>query len=106
MELDLKEVEKSALVIRLERNQNDLDQLRSKLNSYICEPKTYTLFERIETLRNGLDTLSDSNTQIISSLKNHKKAIEKHFEKGKEQLITFNNLQESVEDYVASVRNC
>lgn len=106
MNPDLKEVEKSALVIRLERNQNDLHQLKNKLNSYICEPRTYTLFERIETLKNGLENLSDSNIQIIRSLKNHKKSVETYVDSAKEQLAKFNQLQQGVEDYVASARNC
>ncbi len=106
MKSNLKEVEKSALVIRLERNQNDLRQLKSKLNSYTCEPKTYSLFERIETLRNGLENLSESNTQIIRSLKSRKRSIETYFDSAKEQLTKFNQLQQGIDDYVASARNC
>lgn len=106
MKSNLKEVEKSALVIRLERNQNDLRQLKSKLNSYICEPKTYSLFERIESLRTGLETLSTSNTQIIRSLKNRKKSVETYVDSARDQLSKFNQLQQGVEDYVASARNC
>jgi len=106
MKSDLKEVEKSTLVMRLERNQNDLRQLKNKLNSYICEPKTYSLFERIEALRSGLETLNDSNTQIIRSLKNRKKSVETYIDSAKEQLSKFNQLQQGVEDYVASARNC
>lgn len=106
MDSDLKEVEKSALVIRLERNQNDLLQLKSKLNSYICEPRTYSLFERIEALKNGLENLSNSNTQIIGSLKNRKKSVETYVESAKEHLSKFNKLQQGVEEYVASARNC
>jgi len=106
MKSDLKEVEKSALVMRLERNQKDLHQLKCKLNSYICEPRTYSLFERIESLRNGLETLSTSNTQVLRSLKNRKKSVENYLESAKEQLMKFNKLQQGVEDYVANARNC
>ncbi|MEP3210072.1 MAG: hypothetical protein ABJN95_12815 [Maribacter sp.] len=106
MNSDLIEVEKGALVMRLERNQKDLRQLKSKLNSYICEPRTYSLFERIESLRSGLETLNDANTQIIRSLKSRKKSVEAYVESAREQLVKFNQLQQSVEDYVASARNC
>lgn len=106
MNSDLKEVEKSALVIRLERNQKDLRQLKNKLNSYICEPRTYSLFERIESLKSGLETLNNSNTQIIRSLKSRKKSVETYVDSAREQLSQFNKLQQSVEDYVASARSC
>ncbi|MFK7813896.1 MAG: hypothetical protein AB8B59_15480 [Maribacter sp.] len=106
MKPDLKEVEPNALVIRLERNQNDLRQLKNKLNSYICEPRTQSLFERIETLKNALDTLSESNTQIITSLKNSKKSIETYVDSVKEQFTKFGQLQQGIDDYVASARNC
>jgi len=106
MNSNLSEVEKSVLVMRLERNQNDLRQLRNKLNSYICEPKTHCLFERIESLRNGLEMLSSSNTQIMNSLKSHKKSVETYVNSTKEQLKKFSQLQQGVEDYIASARNC
>lgn len=106
MNSDLKEVEKSALVVRLERNQKDLGQLKTKLNSYICEPRTHSLFERIESLKTGLESLNNSNTQIISSLKSHKKSVESYVDSAREQLMKFNQLQQSVEDYVASARSC
>ncbi|TMM57268.1 hypothetical protein FEE95_12335 [Maribacter algarum] len=106
MKSDLIEVEKSALVMRLERNQNDLRQLKNKLNSYICEPRTYSLFERIESLKSGLETLDNSNTQIIRSLKSRKKSVEEYVDSAKEQLNKFSQLQQRVEDYVASARNC
>lgn len=106
MKSDVKEFDKSSLVMRLERNQNDLRQLKSTLNSYICEPRTYSLFERIESLRHGLEDLSNTNTEIIQSLKGRKKSISNYVERAKKQFQEFNNLQRNVEDYVAGVRNC
>ena len=106
MATDFKEGDKSVLVMRLERNQNDLRQLKSKLNSYICEPRTQSLYERIESLRTGLETLSDSNRQIIGALKSRKKSLESYVERAREQLSQFQVLQQGVEEYVANARNC
>jgi cell fate (sporulation/competence/biofilm development) regulator YlbF (YheA/YmcA/DUF963 family) len=105
MKSDIKEVEKSLLVIRLERNQNDLQQLKTKLSSYICEPRTYSLFERIESLRSGLDNLSSSNQEVIRSIKTRKRSVEAYVERAKEQFQKFNQLQQGVEEYLDGVRN-
>lgn len=91
--------------MRLERNQKDIYQLKSKLNSYICEPKTYALFERIQTLRNGLETLSNSNIEIIQSLKHQKKSVETYIDSAKEQFKKFNQLQEGIDAYVTGIRD-
>ncbi|MFS4491821.1 hypothetical protein [Maribacter sp. 2308TA10-17] len=105
MKSDVKEVDKSALVLRLERNQNDLQQLKRKLNSYTCEPRTYSLFERIESLRSGLENLSNSNSEIIRSLKSRKKSVEAYVDSAKEQFQKFNQLQQGIDEYVAGARN-
>lgn len=90
----------STLVIRLERNLKDVHQLRSKLNSYNCEPQTYSLFERIEALKNGLETLSRNDQEIISALKEHKKSAKDFVERVKQQYSEFNKLQQGVEEYM------
>ncbi len=106
MNSQINEVDKSALVIRLERNQKDLLQLKSQLSSYTCEPRTYQFFERIETLRNGLETLSATNSEIIASLKQRKRTVENYVERAKKLLLEFNQLQQGVDEYVAGARNC
>lgn len=106
MNTNVNEAEKSALVIRLERNQKDLQQLKNKLNSYTCEPRTQSLFERIELLRKGLETLSTTNSEIISSLKDRKLMVKGYMEKAKKHLSEFTQLQKSVEDYVVGARRC
>lgn len=106
MNTKVKEAEKSALVIRLERNQKDLQQLQSKLNSYTCEPRTQSLFERIEILRKGLETLSTTNSEIITSLKGSKLVVQGYMERAKKQLSEFKQLQQSVEEYMVGARRC
>lgn len=100
------EVKKSVLVMRLERNEKDLSQLRHKLNSYTCEPRTPSLFERMEVLRGGLEALCVANKEIMTSLKEGKRSLESYWEPANKHLLAFNQLQQGVEEYVAGARNC
>lgn len=93
-------VAKSTLALRLERNQKDVGQLRSRLNSYVCEPRTYSLFEKIEYLKHALERLSTTNKEIILSLHLPKKSIGDYAEMVREQFRKFHELQQGVDDYV------
>lgn len=95
----VREIDKNALVLRLQRNQLDLQHLRCQLDSYRCEPRTYGLFETIESLRRGMEKLNRSNLEIIDTLKAQKKTVSDYFEMAKEQFLEFNQLQSRVEDY-------
>lgn len=97
----LNESEKNAIVVRLERNQNDLLQLRCKLNSYRCEPKTYSLFETMDMLRRGLDSLSKANRDMIRGLRQHKKMMGDYIDRAEQQFMEFQRLHERVEKYFA-----
>ena len=95
--------EKSILIIRLERNQREVGQLKNKLSSYICEPRTYSLFERIESLRNRLEKLSSTNKEIILALKGKKKSVEMYVERVGLLLMEFHDLEKGVADYLKKV---
>jgi cell fate (sporulation/competence/biofilm development) regulator YlbF (YheA/YmcA/DUF963 family) len=105
MKSDVKEVNESSLVMRLERNQHDLLKMKSALTSYICEPRTPSLFERCESLKTKLESLSTNNSEIIQSLKGHKKSVSNYVESAKQQFQEFYLLQQGVDDYVAGARN-
>ncbi|WP_339704766.1 hypothetical protein [uncultured Kriegella sp.] len=92
--------DQSALVLRLERNEQYVRQLREKLNSYVCEPNTYSLFERIQALKTGLDTFSSTNREIIAAIRDHRKTVEDYVDKIKHQFSEFNELRKNVDDYV------
>ncbi len=97
--LGTRETEKNVLVVRLERTQLDLQQLRSQLDSYRCEPRTYGLYETMESLRRGMDRLSRSNLEIINRFRVQKKAVSDCFETAKEQFLEFEQLKSRVEAY-------
>ena len=99
------EVKSNALVTHLERNLKDVHQLRTKLNSYSCEPQTYSLFERIESLKIGLETLGRKDQEIIVALKERKKSAKEYVERVKQQYSEFNKLQQGVEEYMGLTSN-
>ena len=87
-------------VTYLERNLKDVQQLGCKLNSYLCEPQTYGMFERIESLKNDLETLKRSEQEIISELKGLKKPTKAYDEIIKQQYSEFKSLQQGINEYV------
>ena len=99
------EIKNNTLVTRLERNLKDVHQLRSKLNSYSCEPQTYSLFERIESLKIGLETLSRTDQEIIAALKEQKKSAKEYVEIVKQLYSEFNKLRQGVEEYMGLTSN-
>ncbi|WP_149275825.1 hypothetical protein [Pareuzebyella sediminis] len=93
------EDEKGALLIRLERTQEDLEQLQAKLRSYRYEPKTYSLFERFDKLRRALEALSHANREIISAIREHRRTIDDYAERALKQIHDFHRLHKGVEEY-------
>ncbi|MEL6918130.1 MAG: hypothetical protein AAFO99_10425 [Bacteroidota bacterium] len=102
----VKNLDNNAYILRMERNNRDLVQLGKKLNSYVCEPKTYGLFERIELLRNKLEKLKDTNYEIMVSLRGHKKILDDQLNRIKQQFLEFKELEKSVTEYMAGARSC
>ncbi|MCJ7466118.1 MAG: hypothetical protein MUO53_05420 [Maribacter sp.] len=56
----------------------EVRQLKNKLNSYVCEPKTYSLYERIESLKHRLENLSNANSEMLRTLKEKRKSVEEY----------------------------
>ena len=96
---------RNALVVRLERNLKDVNLLKTKLSSYNCEPQTYSLFERIEALRSGLESLSRNDQEIITALKERKKSAKECLEKVNQHYSEFQRLQQGVTEYLGLTQN-
>ncbi len=105
MKSSLKNNTKNALIMRLERNQIDLQQLEVKLNAYTCEPQTQSLFERKEALRDGLKKLSSSNVEIVIMLNSDEQMSKFNTESITQHFLECNRLQRDIEDYLTGVRN-
>lgn len=92
-------------IVKLERYSKDLAQLDSKLNSYMCEPKTYELFERKNSLKKRMDRLRRSNQELIKNLKEKKGMVSAQIEQIKELYSDFINLQTELRDYYTVVNS-
>ena len=91
-------------LLRLERNKQSLLSLEEKLKSYVCEPKTRSLYDRMESLKNSLANLKNSNQEIISALKNHTLFFEDAKERIRDQFETYKALELKVLEYIGMAK--
>lgn len=92
-------------LLRLQRTNKSLAQLSNKLNSYTCEPCTYSLYEQVQSLKERMENLRSSNNEIISSVKMHKQTFDDITDLVKQQIRDFNELRKGVFDYTRMVKS-
>ena len=92
------------VIVRLERNNRELLDLSNRLRSYKCEPKTYSLFERLEEIRDHLENLAGSNREVIDILGADRKSLDEHFNRIIWQLREFKELKGSVLEYIGMAK--
>ncbi|NJB69978.1 hypothetical protein GGR42_000440 [Saonia flava] len=102
---EIRDPDNHASILRLERNNKALSQLKRKLASYTCEPQTRSLYERMELLKSQLEVLLQKNKEIIASLKQRGPNMVVDRDRSKEQITEFNEIQKSVNEYVAGIGN-
>lgn len=91
-------------LLRLERNNQSLLSLEEKLKSYVCEPKTRRLYDRMETIKQSLQNLKNSNLEIIRALKDHSLFYEEAKERILQQLETYKTLELKVLEYIGMAK--
>lgn len=91
-------------LLRLQRTNKNIAQLSNKLNSYTCEPCTYSLYEQVQSLKERMEHLKNSNNEIISSVRQHKQTFDDIGDVVKKQLHDFNELRKGVFDYTRMVK--
>ena len=91
-------------LLRLERNNRSLLSLEEKLKSYVCEPKTRSLYNRMESLKQSLSKLKNSNLEIIKALKDHTLFFEDAKERIREQLENYKSLELKVLEYIGMAK--
>lgn len=91
-------------LLRLERNNRSLLSLEKKLKSYVCEPKTRSLYNRLESLKQSLANLRNSNLEIIKALKDHTLFFEDAKERIKEQFVNYKSLELKVFEYIGMAK--
>ena len=62
----------STSLLRLERINKNLLSLRTKLSSYMCEPKTLSLYQQMDSLKSHLEYMLSNNQQLIHNLRERK----------------------------------
>lgn len=92
------------MILRLERNNSQILSLKDKLSSYVCEPKTLSLFEHMESLKSRLERMRDSNLEVISMLKDQKKTLETRKENIINRFKEFKELEDNVFEYIGMAR--
>lgn len=94
----------NSALVRLERNNQCLLSLEEKLKSYVCEPKTRRLFERMENLKHNLKSLKNSNQEMINALKNHTLFFEDVKDRIRQQLDSYKSLELKVLEYIGMAK--
>lgn len=92
------------IIQRLVRNNRELIHLRETLKSYVCEPKTYKLFERFEVLKRRLELLQMNNLDAIYSLEGRKKCMDEQWEKCRQLLEEYRDLELNVLEYIGMAK--
>lgn len=92
------------IILRLERNNTEILSLTDKLNSYVCEPKTQSLFELMESLKQRLEKMRNANLEAINLLREPKRTLDAPKEKIKKLIKEFKELENNVFEYIGMAR--
>jgi len=80
-----KSTKKVRLRTDLERKRKSVEQLQRKLESYLCEPQTYSCFEKREFLKSALKRVATKTDVLLAALKIHDiDQVEQEFEEFEE----------------------
>lgn len=70
----------------------------------MCEPKTLTLYQRLESLKQHLDEMHGSNMELILKFQNKTFMAEKAKALVQQQLESYKNLKLKVLEYIGMAR--
>ena len=91
-------------LLRLERINKNLLSLRTKLNSYMCEPKTLSLYQRMDALKSHLEKMLSNNHELIRDLRERSLLPEEGRKLVKQQVESFRNLELKVLEYIGMAK--
>ncbi len=94
----------NATSLQLERINKNLVSLKTKLNSYMCEPKTLLLYQRMEGLRNDLADMLSINEELIWKIKNKILLNEEVKPRISQQFDLYKKLELKVLEYIGMAR--
>ncbi len=94
----------SSIIQSLERLNKNLLSLKTKLNSYICEPKTIGLYQKMESLKKHLDDMHGNNTELISNLRSRSMLLKEGKVLVQQQFEAYKNLELKVMEYIGMAK--
>ena len=91
-------------ILRLERINKNLHSLRTKLSSYMCEPKTLSLYQRMESIKRHLDDMRSNNIELIANFQNSTLKSDQGRELVEQQFESYKNLEIKVLEYIGMAK--
>lgn len=98
-------VSKKYIINRLERNNEILLQFKRWLDSYLYEPRTYELYERMEYLKDQIDTIRTKNSEIMVYLTRYRQSVGEYSDFIKYAFVNFHDLKRKIKEYMWDVRD-
>lgn len=92
------------LVLRLQRINKDLTRLILNLNSYVCEPSTLQLYERIQSLRSSIQKLQEENRALQEQIEERQLEPEQQQPRISLQMEAYKNLELAVLEYIGMAK--
>ncbi len=93
-----------ALILRLQRINKDLKRLILNLNSYVCEPTTLQLYERIQGLRSNIRDLQEENRLLREQIEARQLEPEQQQPRINLQMEAYKNLELAVLEYIGMAK--
>jgi hypothetical protein len=98
----LKSTDKVFVVTELKRKRETVGQLQKKLESYLCTPHTYSLFEIQESLKIKLNRVAHNTDELLHILKMYGIGSMDNMSNVERQFAEYNEIHHEVELYVKS----
>ena len=94
----------NSALLRLERINQDLLSLKNKLSSYMCEPKTLVLYQKLEALKFQLGDMRNRNQEFISDYYDKNLAPKDIGSIAQQQFKSYKDLELKVLEYIGMAK--
>lgn len=94
----------NSALLRLERINQNLLSLKSKLSSYMCEPKTLVLYQKLEALKFQLSDMRNRNQELISDYYDQSPELKDIGAIVQQQFKTYKDLELKVLEYIGMAK--
>ena len=91
-------------VMRLERINKNLLSLRAKLSSYMCEPKTLLLYQKLESIKQHLDHMQSNNKELIRRIQSKAVVADEGKTLAKQHFDLYKKLELKVLEYIGMAK--